>query len=71
MEIRPRGYVGMTALLVASWVAGWLLGGLGTDNRKAMTLTTALRNVGVGLVIAAGNFAGTASCHLLLGLRPL
>lgn len=59
LEIRLRGYLGMAALLAASFVAGWLLGGPGTDNRKAMTLTTALRNVGVGLVIATGNFADT------------
>jgi BASS family bile acid:Na+ symporter len=60
-EIRPRGIVGMLALLVASWAAGWLLGGPGPDTRKAMTLTTSLRNVGVGLVIASGAFAGTAA----------
>jgi BASS family bile acid:Na+ symporter len=59
LEIRLRGYVGMTALLVASWAAGWLLGGPGADNRKAMTMTTALRNVGVGLVIATGSFPET------------
>jgi BASS family bile acid:Na+ symporter len=58
-EIRPRGLVGMLALLVGSWVAGWLLGGPGTDARKTMTLTTSLRNVGVGLVIASSAFAGT------------
>ena len=58
-EIRPRGLVGMLALLIASWAAGWLLGGENLDNRKAMTLTTSLRNVGVGLVIAASAFAGT------------
>jgi BASS family bile acid:Na+ symporter len=58
-EIRPRGLVGMLALLIASWVAGWLLGGSNTDSRKAMTLTTALRNVGVGLVIASSAFPGT------------
>jgi BASS family bile acid:Na+ symporter len=57
--IRPRGLVGMAALLVASWAAGWLLGGHHPNTRKAMTLTTALRNVGVGLVIASGAFAGT------------
>jgi BASS family bile acid:Na+ symporter len=49
----------MLALLIASWAAGWLLGGPGTDARKAMTLTTSLRNVGVGLVIASSAFAGT------------
>jgi BASS family bile acid:Na+ symporter len=58
-EIRLIGYAGMLALLLASLVAGWLLGGPGSDNRKAMTLTTSLRNVAVGLVIATGNFAGT------------
>src|SRR5262245_370134 len=60
-EIRPIGFVGMLALLVASWAAGWLLGGSGSDDRKAMTLTTSLRNAGVGLVIATGAFAGTAA----------
>jgi BASS family bile acid:Na+ symporter len=58
-EIRPRGFVGMLALLIGSWASGWLLGGAGTEARKAMTLTTSLRNVGVGLVIASSAFAGT------------
>jgi BASS family bile acid:Na+ symporter len=61
MEIRLRGYMGMLALLLASWPAGWLLGGPCRDTRKAMTLTTSLRNVGVGLVIATGTFAGTVA----------
>lgn len=58
-EIRLRGFVGMLALLLASWAAGWLLGGPGAGVRRAMTLTTSLRNVGVGLVIASSAFAGT------------
>jgi BASS family bile acid:Na+ symporter len=58
-EIRPRGFVGMLVLLIASWAAGWLLGGPETGSRKATTLTTSLRNVGVGLVIATGSFPGT------------
>ena len=65
-EIRLRGYVGMLALLVASWAAGWLLGGPGSDNRRALTLTTSLRNVGVGLVIATSNFGGTAAVTAVL-----
>ena len=65
-EIRPTGFVGMLALLVACWAAGWLLGGPGTDIRKAMTLTTSLRNVGVGLVIATGAFAGTPAVAAVL-----
>jgi BASS family bile acid:Na+ symporter len=66
LEIRPRGFVGMLALLIASWAAGWLLGGRATDIRKAMTLTTSLRNVGVGLVIATGSFAGTPAVTAVL-----
>lgn len=58
-EIRLRGYFGMLLLLLASFGAGWVLGGPGVENRKTLTLTTSLRNVGVGLVIATGNFAGT------------
>lgn len=58
-EIRPRGYVGMLLLLLASWAAGWFLGGPEEDQRKALTLTTSLRNVGVALVIATSTFSGT------------
>jgi BASS family bile acid:Na+ symporter len=60
-EIGWRGWVGMSALLVGSLACGWLLGGPGTESRKAMALTTSLRNVGVGLVIATGSFPGTAA----------
>jgi BASS family bile acid:Na+ symporter len=61
IEIRLRGYAGMLLLLIASWVVGWVLGGPGHDLRIAMALTTSLRNVGVGLVIATASFAGTAA----------
>jgi bile acid:Na+ symporter, BASS family len=66
MEIRVRGFVGMLILLAASLVIGWLAGGSGSDNRKTMALTTALRNVGVGLVIVTGNFAGTPAVSAAL-----
>jgi BASS family bile acid:Na+ symporter len=58
-EIRFSGFLGMLVLLVVSWGAGWVLGGSDSTSRRAMTLTTSLRNVGVGLIIAAGAFAGT------------
>jgi BASS family bile acid:Na+ symporter len=66
LEIPPRAFVGMLALLIASWAAGWLLGGPGSDGRKTLTLTTSLRNVGVGLVIATGSFAGTPAVTAVL-----
>ncbi len=65
-KIEMRGYAGMLALLLASWAAGWLLGGPASDNRRAITLTTSLRNVGVGLIIATGNFGGTAAVTAVL-----
>ena len=58
-EIRARGFVGMLMLLAGSLIIGWLAGTPGRDNRKTMALTTSLRNVGLGLVIVTGNFAGT------------
>ena len=66
VEIQLRGYVAMSALLLASLAAGWLLGGPGTDNRKALMLTTSLRNVGVGLMIATSNCGGTAAVTAVL-----
>jgi BASS family bile acid:Na+ symporter len=69
-EIPPRAFIGMLALLLASWAAGWLLSGRDLGYQKAMTLTTSLRNVGVGLVIATGSFAATpaVTATLVYGL---
>lgn len=66
LEIKLHSLLGMLGLLVASWAAGWLLGGSSSDTRKVMTLTTSLRNVGVGLVIATGGFAGTSAVTAVL-----
>jgi BASS family bile acid:Na+ symporter len=65
-EIRLRGCLGMLALLIASFVSGWLLGGPGGDGRRAMTVTTALRNLGLGLVIATATFGGTPAVTAVL-----
>jgi BASS family bile acid:Na+ symporter len=60
-EIHPGGVLGMPTLLAASLRTGWIPGGPVPENRKALRLTTALRNVGVGLVIATGSFARTSA----------
>ena len=57
--IRPRGWLGMGLLLTASLGLGWSCGGPDRASRKALATTTATRNVAVGLVIVASNFAGT------------
>lgn len=57
--IRLRGYGGMLALLVASAAAGWAVAGRAAGARKTLAITTSVRNVGVGLVIAGGSFPGT------------
>lgn len=46
-------------MVLATLVVGWLLGGPGSDNRKAMALTTGVRNVGVSLVIVTASFPAT------------
>jgi BASS family bile acid:Na+ symporter len=59
LAIRFRGFIGMTILLIATLLVGYAIAVLGRDDRKAMTLSTSLRNIGVGLVIANGSFANT------------
>ena len=66
LEIRFRGFFGMFALLLATLAIGWLLGSRDIENRKTMMLTTALRNVGVALVIANSKFAGTPALTAVL-----
>ncbi len=61
LQIRLSGYAGMVALVAASALAGWLLGGPASPTRRSLALTSSVRNVGVGLVIVTGSFAGTAA----------
>lgn len=65
--VRLRGITAMALLFIVSLAAGWLLGGRRHKVRKALTLTTALRNIGVALVIATGAFPGTAAVTAVLG----
>lgn len=65
-DIRPKGFLGMLLLLLATLAVGWLAGGPAISERRSMALTTALRNVGVGLVIVSGNFAGTPAVSAAL-----
>ena len=58
-EIRGAGYVAMVALLACSAAGGWILGRRDEGDRKTLAITTAVRNVGVGLVIAGTSFPGT------------
>jgi BASS family bile acid:Na+ symporter len=60
-EIRLRGILGMIILLVASLATGWLLSEPAIETRKAMAVTTSLRNVSLGLVVATSLFASTAA----------
>lgn len=57
--IRWAGYLGMLALLASTVLAGWLLGGTCAENRKALTMATSVRNVGLSLVVVTASFAGT------------
>lgn len=59
--IRPPAFVGMLALVSAALLAGWSLGMPGSADRRAMAITTSVRNVGVSLVIATSSFPGTAA----------
>lgn len=60
-SVRPRGWVAMALLLTATIGAGWVCGGPARATRKALSVTTAVRNAAVALVIVSGNFAGTVA----------
>src|SRR5438552_1317044 len=60
-EIRLISYVGMLSLLLATTVAGALASRRMSEERKSMVISTAVRNVGVGLVVVTGSFPGTAA----------
>ena len=69
LAIRLLGFLGMLILfLVGSIAIGWLAGGPGRETRRAMALTTAVRNNGVGMVIATGSFAGTDAVTATAGV---
>jgi predicted Na+-dependent transporter len=51
----------MCVLVGAGVASGWLLGGAGRGTRTAMAMATAVRNVGVSLVIATKTFPGTSA----------
>ena len=59
LGIRFIGFAAMLSLCLASLAVGWVSGGPDSRTRKAVPLTTSFRNAGVGMVIAAGSFAGT------------
>jgi BASS family bile acid:Na+ symporter len=67
LELRLRSVAVMMALLAATLAAGWLAGG-GSDGsmRKTLALTTSLRNVGLGLVLATGAFADTPAAATVI-----
>jgi BASS family bile acid:Na+ symporter len=64
--IRPIAFAGMLALLIGSLASGWWVAGPDRECRKAVAMATALRNVGVGLVIATGSFPGTPAVSAAL-----
>lgn len=66
LDISPGGILAMLTLLGVSLGVGWIAGGPWSGNRKAVALTTSIRNVGLSLVIAAGGFAGPSAVTAVL-----
>jgi BASS family bile acid:Na+ symporter len=57
--VRARGFAAMFVLVGAGLAFGWLLGGPCGGTRTATAIATAVRNVGVSLVIATKILPGT------------
>jgi BASS family bile acid:Na+ symporter len=60
-SIRPRGWMAMAILLAATIGMGWVCGGPSQATRKALAVTTGVRNAAVALVIVSSNFVDTAA----------
>lgn len=57
LNIPVRGYFGMSLLVAASALAGYVLST--SENHRAMVMATSVRNVGVCLVVVTAAFPGT------------
>ena len=66
MDIRLIGILAMLLWLSFSLVLGWLAGGPQDTCRRAVALTTSIRNVGLGVVITTSAFAGTPAVTAVL-----
>jgi bile acid:Na+ symporter, BASS family len=66
MDIRLIGILAMLLWLSLSLVLGWLAGGPQDTCRRAVALTTSIRNVGLGVVITTSAFAGTPAVTAVL-----
>lgn len=66
LDVGPGGVLGMMILLGLSLGAGWSSGGQDDENRRAVALTTAIRNVGLGLEITVATFPGTSAVTAVL-----
>jgi BASS family bile acid:Na+ symporter len=66
LDVRPSGVLGMLVLMAVSLLVGWFSGGERNEDRRAVALTTAIRNVGLGIEVTAGAFAGTSAVTAVL-----
>lgn len=66
LDIRWAAFGGMFALMIASLIVGWLLGGPERELRKTLAIVTSVRNAGVGMVIASSSFPGTPALTAVL-----
>jgi len=66
LEVRLAAVLGMLTLLGFSLLCGWLAGGAPDADRRAVALTTSIRNVGLGIGVTATAFAGTSAVTAVL-----
>ncbi len=61
-ELSALGVIVFSAMILSTEIplaVGYVLGGPGTDTRRAIGMGTGVRNLGIGLLIATDSFAGT------------
>jgi hypothetical protein len=68
-HIELIGFARMLPLLISTLAIGCVLDGNDSRGRRSPALIASLRDVGVGLVIAAGVFCGTPAVFAVLSYR--
>jgi len=65
-ELSLLAFIGMFLLFFVSLIFGWALGGEHTASKKTMALIAGIRNMGIGMIIAIQNFAGTVTVGVVI-----
>lgn len=70
-EVGTQAVVAMVSLVLCCMALGWLIGGPGRGNRRALAAGTSMRNSAVSLLIVLDSFPGTSADLAVIAFTAL